>query len=309
MRFRTPSRTLHHHARLAAPDPNAQCETVGVGPSGELVAAWRSGQAVILAAYAPHLTRKVRIAGLDTMVTALQPLPDGGFVLVIQPGHTVGRPRQGNGRVGRTIDTYAFDSDGSLTAQGDVGGYVEELHTTRTGATWVGYSDVGVYSGSGLSIHGLVKFSMDLEPEWTFPHDELQHSAVIDHCKSLNVVGETVWTCPYSEYPLIHVVGPSVDTWHWDDRGHVDNFAAVLVPDHDKPERVAAVAEGSSHHPGRIVIGALAAGEVTSTTSRSLRLPDGSAFPKHAHIVGRGPDLHVIDGLDWYRSDLEHLTG
>lgn len=34
-----------------------------------------------------------------------------------------------------------------------------------------------------------------------------------------------------------------------------------------------------------------------------LALPSG-ARPAAASIVGRGPDLHVFQGVDWYRADL-----
>lgn len=150
-----------------------------------------------------------------------------------------------------------------------------------------------------------MKFSADLEPEWKFPQGG---AAVIDECGSLNLVGDIVWTCPYSEYPLVRIDGESLDVWHARDRGDVDNFAAVLVSAQDEPDSVAVVAEGWSHHPGRVVVGRLGADEVESVGARVLRLPDGSALPKDAQIVGRGPNLHVIHGLDWYRIELDDLT-
>jgi hypothetical protein len=241
-------------------------------------------------------------------VAAVQALPTGGFVVVSHAETNVRvRDATGNGWTGRAVNAWLFDNQGAMTTQGDVGRYVSELHVSAAGAIWVGYGDQGVYDdGSGLSKHGLVRFSGELEPEWRFPQRE---PAVIDDCGSLNLVGESVWTCPYAEYPLVHIDGDTVHTWHRHELGDVDNFAAVLVSAPATPRAVAVVATGWSHHPGRVVVGRLGDDEIHTVAERVLRLPDGSPLPEHAHIVGRGRQLHVIDGLDWYRIGLDDLTG
>jgi hypothetical protein len=270
-----------------------------------MVAAWRHADGtILLTTHTPTDTQFVRVHGLDAPIAAAQALPDGDFMVVSHVERNVRFPAtSGNGWSSRAVNAWVFDNQGALTTQGDVGRYVNQLQVSTAGTIWVGYSDQGVYEpGNGLSTHGLVQFSSDLTPEWTFPQGR---EVVIDDCGSLNLADESVWTCPYAEYPLVRIEGDDLSVWHWSGLGDGDNFAAVLVSAPSKPEYVALVAEGWSHHPGLVAVGRLNSDNVETIAKRELRLPDGSTLPKHSKIVSRGPDLHVVVGLDWYQIGLE----
>jgi hypothetical protein len=36
-------------------------------------------------------------------------------------------------------------------------------------------------------------------------------------------------------------------------------------------------------------------------------LPNGDPLPKYTQVIGRGPDLHVLSGNDWYRLGLRDI--
>ena len=54
----------------------------------------------------------------------------------------------------------------------------------------------------------------------------------------------------------------------------------------------------------RLVIGELGDGDLRVAGRYRLVLPDGQALPDGVRMVGRGPDLHVFHGTDWYRMSL-----
>ncbi len=72
---------------------------------------------------------------------------------------------------------------------------------------WVGYFDEAL-TGREPEGHGLVRFGVNLEPEWRYPWNTDLPS--VDDCEALNVSGETVHACPYSAHHLISVTGQEV---------------------------------------------------------------------------------------------------
>lgn len=45
----------------------------------------------------------------------------------------------------------------------------------------------------------------------------------------------------------------------------------------------------------------------TTQAGTGLVLPDGQPLPNDVRMVGRGPDLHVFHGTDWYLLSLTDI--
>ena len=120
---------------------------------------------------------------------------------------------------------------------------------------------------------------------------------VIDDCYALNIDGETAWTCYYSDFPVVRIVGEEVSGW----QNEVDGAATLIVGG-------SSVALFGGYRPerDRLVLGELADGEFEPRFTGRLVLDDGSELPL-ATVVGRGSDMHVFVGTDWYRLDIHDI--
>ncbi|MFT4226531.1 MAG: hypothetical protein QM624_08935 [Micropruina sp.] len=123
----------------------------------------------------------------------LQPTADGGVLLV-----STRKPP------GAAVSAQRWSSEGELVADGDFGDAVEHVLVTDSGSVWVGYFDEAL-TGREPEGHGLVRFDDDLEPEWLYPWSTALPA--VDDCEAMNVVGDTVYACPYSNHHLITVAG------------------------------------------------------------------------------------------------------
>lgn len=57
----------------------------------------------------------------------------------------------------------------------------------------------------------------------------------------------------------------------------------------------------------RLVVGELGDGDLREAGRYRLVLPDGQPLPDGVRMVGRGLDLHVFHGTDWYRLSLTDI--
>jgi hypothetical protein len=159
--------SLRHHAELIPPSEGADLVTAASGPDGELVALWASQEnadaltartvqaggasfpdsrtaapiSVHVATYSPHLMTTVSITGQSLAHPHVQPLPDGGVLLV------GARCRWRDGAAESNAATY--DAEGELLREGVLGDGIEDVQTTPSGEIWVSYFDEGVYGNRG----------------------------------------------------------------------------------------------------------------------------------------------------------------
>lgn len=290
----TPRVRLRHHAHLTPPVHRAKFEVAGMGPAGEALTVWRDDASVMVSVtvQAPPVSHQVRTTKPLPSVRFAQPLSEGRIVLV-------------EGWADRQHNAWVLDADGEILHRANVGGWVDEVHTSTSDAVWIGYGDQGIYDDgprSNLTSRGLARFSDSLRPQWLF--DNGADRVMIDHCESINIDQSRVWTCPYAEYPVVRIEGDRVAAWCTPKE--YGNIGAVLV--HQFQDRVAMVATGWSHRPGLSVIGQLGDGVFDEQAAVVLRMPDGAPLPAKSQLVGRGAELHVLVGADWYRTDLDQLT-
>lgn len=283
------ARYLREHARLVAPEQGYELSVCGIGPHSEAVAIWQHGNQAIATTHDPGLMHSVRFAIDMPLIRSVQPLSGGRYVVV------------GWSESEQDL-AVVVSPDGEVASRANVGIATSELHTSAADAVWVGYSDVGVYSAgpsSDISGYGLARFDSDLHLEWIKPSG----SGLIDNCESLNLVNETVWTSPYVDHPVMRIRDDTVETWLTRKEG--SNVAATLV---DEAETlVAQIDHPWSSRPGQVWLATLASNSFEPHRSGQIRLPDGSALPEDALLVGRGHELHVLDEHSWWRLNLEEL--
>ncbi len=85
-------------------------------------------------------------------------------------------------------------------------------------------------------------------------------------------------------------------------RNGVAGATALAVKD----ARVALLGGYGPHHD-RLSVGTLDSADLRVTDEYRIVLPDVRPLPKRTQVIGRGPDLHVLSGDDWYRLGLEDI--
>jgi hypothetical protein len=298
------------HGRLDPALDGDRLVAVAAGPTGEAAALWSApadwdalfGRAhrglsarsrpvrpvpVRVTTHRSTLDNVVRIAELDLAFCAVQPLPDGAVLIV------GARRRQGG------HNAVQFDSAGTPVRKGDLRDGIQHMLTTPTGQVWVGYFDEGVYGDDPVAHHGIVRFSDQLEPDWTYPFDI--GFGPVDDCYALNVDGETAWSCYYNAFPLVHIDADANQVTGW--RNNHAGASTMLVD-----QRVCGLVGGYGRDHARIVVGQLGDGALVPLRELVLTLPDGQPLPSDARFTGRGPDLHAFVGTRWYRLGLDDIA-
>lgn len=314
---------LRRHGRVRAADDGDALLSVSVGPAGEAVALWSAaadhdaltsvtmqpGWASFpdaratrpadarITVQSPGMAETVRIAEMPLAHATVQPLPGDRFLVV------AARCRWRSD--GPDRNAHVYDSGGAVVAEYVFGDGIEDVLTTPSGDAWVGYFDEGVYGNYGwggpgpepLGSCGLARFGPDGEQDWRFSPDD---TATIDDCYALNVTGETAWACYYSDFPVVEVKDGNVTAWRND---HAHGARSLVIDEH----RVG-MAGGYRPVRDRLVIGELGDSELLDAGRYRLVLPDGRPLPSEVRMVGRGPDLHVFHGTDWYLLSLPDIA-
>lgn len=214
---------------------------------------------------------------------ALEPLPDGGFVVADQ------RSRANEDHV------QLFDAFGRCGARFRVGDAVEHLQADEAGDLWVGYFDEGIYGDDPLSWPGLRCWSPTGEALWSF--EPAPGVRDISDCYALNVHGRTAWAYPYTDFPLLEIHrerGVRVR------RTGVHGAKGLAV----HGDRLVLFGGYQEEHD-RIVDCRLTDETAEPVTEGRLVLPDGSTIGRR-RVVSRGPRLYVQGetGLGWSVLDI-----
>ncbi|MFC7220663.1 hypothetical protein ACFQLX_21240 [Streptomyces polyrhachis] len=295
-----------------------------VGPDGQVVTLWAALQdlerlrsvttspgfatfpdarsarpvAARVSTHFPKAGESTAIKELSLAHADVQPLPDGRVLVV--GARCRWRPE------GPDRNAIIYDADGTVRAEATLGDGIEHLLTTRSGQVWVGYFDEGIFGNygwggpgpAGIGSSGLVRFSSDLEPTYTFPSDGNEPSGFISDCYALNVDGEDAWTSYYTDFPIVRVRDEAVAGWRNPVRG-----AKALAVDGTR----VALFGGYGEACARLVVGELESEDFQPECEYRVVLPDGKTLPPKTQVIGRGFDLHFLTGDDWYRLDLEQI--
>ena len=287
MQFMPRAYYLGPPAQLEPPRPGLVLQATSIDPAGNVLSLWRLSQSVVVAGHTPATTELLTIDKAPWDLRFVQPLPHDRILVV-------------EGRGGRP-NAWVLGASGEIVQEANVGPGVGQAIATESGEVWIGYTDMGVFAGDSLSGHGLVRFNDSLQPVWTFVNTKSSHA--IDDCEGINVHGDTVWMCPYVEFPVLRIRNDEVNSW-----GNPEfktNIGAVLVD--EATGTVGLISTGWSRYPGTCAIGHLTDTAFVPEQALVLRLPNGAALPSDAELTAKGSRLHIVHGRDWYRVDLREL--
>ncbi len=174
--------------------PEGTPDVLGYGPAGGWAALWHlPGEAGALVRWQSWTDARVHERVLRVVLQRVyfaQPL-SGGRVLLA------------SNRRGRSDSSaQIWDARGGLIAEGDLGDALEHVLVTESDVIWVGYFDEAL-TGREPEGHGLVEFAVDLQPTWLYPWNTSLPD--LSDCENLNVVGESVFLCPYWSHQLVEV--------------------------------------------------------------------------------------------------------
>lgn len=156
----------------------------------------------------------------------------------------------------------------------------------------------GTDAPPALGACGLARFSPDLQPDWRYPSSVDDAWRAISDWYALNVDGDTAWTSYYTDFPIVRVHEGVLTGWNNDVTGA--NALAV------GGSRVALYG-GSRPDHDRLAVGNISGDRLHITGEYRVVLPDGRRLPDKAHVIGRGPDLHILTDNDWYRLNLQDI--
>lgn len=319
-----PTLKVRHHAVITAAQHGDVRVSASVGPDGEVIALWSTAEdqpalmstttqpgwatfpdpraprpvTARVTVHAPEPISVTTISGLPLAHPTLQPLPHGRILVV--GARARWRPE------GPDRNAIIYDADGGVLAEETLGDGIEHVFTTSAGHVWVGYFDEGVYGNYGwggpeapppLGACGLARFSPDLQPNWRYPSSVDNAWGAISDCYALNVDGDTAWTSYYTDFPIVRVHDGVLTGWNNDVRAN-----ALAVGD----SRVALYG-GSRPDHDRLAVGSISGERLHITCEYRVVLPDGRRLPDKTHVVGRGPDLHILTDNDWYRLNLHDI--
>ena len=235
---------------------------------------------------------------LDVRFPLVQPLSDGGFVVV---GARCSRHADDTHELNGVI----LAAEGREIRRVHLGDGIEELQVDRKGGVWVGYFDEGVFGG-GVGRAGLLRFALTGDISWRYPPESEESPDVppaIADCYAMNVTRDAVWICPYTDFPLVRI-GFDGAVRSWPPFG-VDGATALAVAD----GRV--LMFGGYRRNGdlrRVVLADVEDDAVRPVREFDLVGPDGSPLDAHVRVEGRGPTLHLLAGTTWSRLEVREFA-
>lgn len=97
-----------------------------------------------------------------------------------------------------------YQIDGRKIKEFLVGDAVQVCEIDEKANLWIGYFDEGIFSEDPLSQQGLVSFSHNGHPLYSFNEiSEVNHVPHIDECYAVCSTGESIWVCYYSESTIL----------------------------------------------------------------------------------------------------------
>jgi hypothetical protein len=117
---------------------------------------------------------------------------------------------------------YAFD--GTPVRAIAMGDGIEYIRCAADGTIWAGYFDEGIFSGPNedgslpISSSGIAHFAPNGQVLWTFNSEDRADLSIAD-CYALTLSGNTLWSCFYTDFPIVRVRSGTVRHWRNGIRG------------------------------------------------------------------------------------------
>ena len=138
----------------------------------------------------------------------VQPMGDDRFLLVSARCQYHEEGPDENGRL--------YDGSGRFLGGITLGDGIQDVAVTTNGLIWTSYFDEGVFGGLGrrdpLSSSGLVARKEDGTVAYTY--EPAEGLGGISDCYAMNAVGDDVWICYYTDFPLVQIRNGRIAA-HW----------------------------------------------------------------------------------------------
>lgn len=141
---------------------------------------------------------------------------------------------------------------------------------------------------------GIVRFTSDLQRAWEYSSEPNSPASPVADCYALNLDGQSLWACYYTDFPVVQIHGEVLRAWTND----VPGAKAIAV----RSDQVW-LAGGYPPERDRLVTGELRKGRLVARHTGRLVLPDGSELPEQAMVTGQSSRLQVLHGQDWFIID------
>ncbi|MCW3058499.1 MAG: hypothetical protein JWQ02_320 [Capsulimonas sp.] len=256
-----------------------QPQSPAIAPYAASILHWKDG-----------VLSTVQVQALTGPSRKIQPLADGGFLLVSTRIYPIVGPLEHNGVI--------YDRHGQPTRRIFLGDAIKDVQVARDGRIWVSYFDEAVYGAWEweLGLHGLQCFDPQGEILWSFkPPTDFGY---IDDCYALNVADDAVWTCYYTDFPVVQISN-GYQTQGW--RNKISGAGAIAIA-----ENRVLLWGGYPPNRERGIVQTIEGGALTSPQELHITLPPSETAPI-THVIGRGSTLHFIAGTSWYQFDLHTL--
>jgi len=242
--------------------------------------------------WAQGTVRHTVVAGLSTIPHFVQPLDDG-FLLAGARCYWRGAGPETNG----SLCSWEGDVRASIT----LGDGIQDLRTTSGGQIWVSYFDEGVFGNYGwaspgpepIGAPGIVRFAGDGTIEFRYDAEAAGTDTICD-TYAMNVAGDSkVWTCFYTEFPIVELSTRGYHTWAYGTAG----ASAMAV--HGRRVLMA----GDYKLRNKATVLALESDDRARTRSEGeLVTADGTPLTT-ARFTGIGPTLYATQDKAVYRVD------
>jgi hypothetical protein len=210
-------------------------------------------------------------------------LADGRWLLTA----TSAAPEEANGRL--------YAPDGTAAGAIALGDGIEHVRCAADGTIWVGYFDEGVFSGQSkdgswpISSSGIARFASDGTVLWSFNARDGAGLFVSD-CYSLTLNGNTLWSCFYTDFPIVRVDDGTARHWSNTVQG-----AKALASDVDH----VLLAGGYGNDAGRIALLRLEEEQARYLGQVTFQPPQAAGL-----VQGEGKTLHIVEPGNWTRIDV-----
>jgi hypothetical protein len=190
-----------------------------------------------------------------------------------------------------------FAADGTPAGAFTMGDGIEHIRCAADGTIWVGYFDEGVFSGPNkdgswpVSSSGVARFGPDGSVLWRLNSEGRADLSIAD-CYAMALDGNTLWSCPYTDFPIVRVEGGVVDYW----RNDVAGARALAV----EGEHIL-LAGGYNDASERIALLRLDDDRAEQIGECRFAPPERNT----AHLLqGQGTTLHIVGQGRWTKLDL-----
>ena len=179
-----------------------------------------------------------------------------------------------------------FDSRGQVTNSFDLENAIEDIQVTSQSMIWVSYFDEALYPGIRC-------FTKNGQQQWIFPPED--SSECCADCYSMNVVGEKVWTCYYTEFPVVRIdEDRSYQVWTNRYATHALAVNGDYVAFHT-PRNLCVLQKCTD------------AGEMAQSVEYELKPEGAPQIPGTWPVKARNHIFHSLSNRRWYQLDTNEL--